>query len=388
MVVDVLRKRVTRVGSGAFSIYLPKKWIDTWGPEQQEEREVVLRFISRSLLVSPAIMRRASTLTVPVDQRVVCLHLLSGYVRGHDETELLPAEGTFDNDCIAAARDFLRHLDERLSATVTPERIAFRLRPDLPAPSTGGVDLLAMMGAKIREMLGLARDCVDAYAVDPDRTLHGLRLLRDTHDEDVSRIFHQALRLVATLELPLESVSEYQLLGMAASDLQQVSSQVLVVASTLLDAYGLRMGDLDYPRDHLLKAVQRPRVPTGVARALRRAAVPAFEDLDGLVRDLLAALAERDATALLAVQDRAVAAQRGLQERIFAAVVEHWGAETGPGEGAAAYGASRIGTALANMLDETAAIASTSSALLAAGDDAEAAQGPPPLKRDPRMAAP
>lgn len=368
MVVDLLRKRVTRVGSGAYSIYLPKKWIDSWNPRQQEGREVLLRYISRSVLVSPVLMDRSRSLRVPVDERRVCLHLLSGYVRGLDQTELVPQEGVFDNDCIAAARDFLRHLDERLSATVTPERIAFQLRPDLPPPSTSGLDLLQMMGAKIREMLGLARDCVDAYAVDPDRTLHGLRLLRDTHDEDVDRIFHQTLRLVATLELPLESVTEYQLLGMAASDLHQVSNQLLVVASTLLDAYDLQMKDLDFPRSHLLQSVQAPGVPTGVARGLRRAATPTFALLDHLIQDLLGALVQRDAVALMAVQDRAVEAQRELQERIFQAVVEHWGAETGRDEGAAAYGASRIGTALSNMLDEVAAIATTSSALIATAD--------------------
>ncbi len=365
--VEILRKRVTRVGSGAFSIYLPKKWIDGWDEAQQESREVLLRYIGKSILVSPAIQRRANQATVAVEKRTVCLHLLSAYVRGNDEADLTPASGAFDNDCMSAARDFLRHLDERLAATVTPERIGYRLRPDLPAPSTGGIDLLWMMGAKIREMLGLARDCVEAYAVDPDRTLHGLRLLRDTHEEDVSRIFHQALRLVATLELPLESVSEYQLLGMAASDLHQVSGQILVVADVLLDAYGLERSDLDYPRNHLLEKIERPAVPTGVARALRRAAVLAFGALDGLVHDLLAAMAKRDASALLQVHDRATQTQKELQDRIFGAVVEHWGSDTDPAEGIAAHGASRIGTALSNMLDEVGAIAETTSAIMAAG---------------------
>ncbi len=373
--MDILRKRVTRVGSGAFSIYLPKKWIDGWTPEQQQEREVLLRYISRSILVSPAIMDRACSLTVPPDERLVRLHLLSAYVRGHDEVELRPTEAAFDNDCMATARDFLRHLDERITATTASDRISFRLRADLRGPGADGVDLLAMMGAKIREMLGLARDCVEAYAVDPDRTLHGLRLLRDTHEEDVSRVFHQALRLVATLELPLESVSEYQLLGMAAGDLHQVSGQVLVVASTLLDAYGLALDDLDYPRAHLLEQVRRPPVPTGVARELRRAALPAFTDLDGLVRDLLAALAGRDAVALVDVQDRAGEAQRALQERIFRAVAEAWGAETDPEQGIAAHGANRAATALANMLDEVGAIAGTASALLAAGPLGSASGG-------------
>src|SRR5688572_18974933 len=48
-VPPIKRKRVTQVGSGAYSIYLPKRWIDGWPPEQREKREVDLHQINQSL---------------------------------------------------------------------------------------------------------------------------------------------------------------------------------------------------------------------------------------------------------------------------------------------------------------------------------------------------
>src|SRR5687767_684313 len=149
----IKRKRVTRVGSGAWSVYLPKKWIDSWTPAQQEGREVDLHIISGSLLIVPVLQDRGFEATGPADVEALRTLLLSAYVRGYESVRLHPAD-RFPNDAIAAARDFLRHLDERLVATVGPELIGFEL------PATGGaapaVDLLQSMGARLGETLDLA----------------------------------------------------------------------------------------------------------------------------------------------------------------------------------------------------------------------------------------
>src|ERR1041385_1577206 len=92
----VKRKRVTQVGSGAWSIYLPKKWIDSWIPEQQAGREVDLHRISNSLLVVPVRQDRSFHATIPPRPDTVRTLLLSAYVRGHDAVELRPDAGAFD----------------------------------------------------------------------------------------------------------------------------------------------------------------------------------------------------------------------------------------------------------------------------------------------------
>src|ERR1051325_429061 len=250
----VKRKRVTQVGSGAWSIYLPKKWIDSWIPEQQAGREVDLHRISNSLLVAPVRQARAFPATTPPRPDTVRTLLLAAYVRGHDAVELRPDAGAFDSDCIAATRDFLRHLDERLVATVTPEAIGFRLPEAVPGARGGRAALLGLMASKVREVVALAADCAEHHGSDPDRALHAARLLQSIHDEDVARLFHQTLRRAATLDLPLQAVTDFQLLDLAASHLHGIGAQAVRVAATILEGYGLTLDDLAYPRPDLVRS--------------------------------------------------------------------------------------------------------------------------------------
>src|SRR5687767_7609614 len=243
----VKRKRVTQVGSGAWSIYLPKKWIDSWSPGQQAGREVDLHLISGSLLVVPALQDRGFQATVPTQAAAVRTLLLSAYVRGYAQVRLAPEGGRFDSDCIAATRDFLRHLDERLVATVGPDAIGFALPVTVGAQTANGLEMMSLMAAKVREVVGLAADCAEHHGTDPDRALHAARLLQAIHDEDLSRLFHQTLRRVATLDLQLESVTDFQLLDLAASHLHAMGAQCVRIAATILDGYGLRLEDLAYP---------------------------------------------------------------------------------------------------------------------------------------------
>lgn len=365
------RKRVTRVGSGAYSIYLPKKWIDAWLPEQRRTREVELRFISQSLLVSPVIIDRSHAATVAVDTEAVRMHLLSSYVRGHHRTTLRPPEGErFDNDCVTAARDFLRHLDERLVATSSPAAIGFTLDPDLPPPATTGADLLNVLGAKVREVIALAADAVRTYGHDPDRTLHTLRLLHRIHDEDVQRLFHQVLRLVATLEIPMPSVSEYQFLALAGAEMHQISGNAVKMANALLVAYRLQPRDLDYPRQHLLERMAPPAKLRGVAKDLVRAYKEPFEETQELLRRLTESFQRRDVAAMGEIMQAAPAAQDRLQASLFEAVVAHLGQATDAEGARAADVAGKIGPPLANILDSLRMISHHAVVLLTAAEAA------------------
>jgi phosphate uptake regulator len=366
-VEPVKRKRVTRVGSGAWSIYLPKKWIDSWSPEQQAGREVDLHFISNSLLVVPVVQDRSIEAEVPPQVGQVRTLLLSAYVRGAASVRLAPADaGRFDSDCIAAARDFLRHLDERLVATVGPDAIGFRVPETAPAPGGSGLDQLALMAAKVREVVGLAADAVEHAGTDPDRALHAARLLQAIQEEDLSRLFHQTLRRVATLEFPLESVTDFQLLDLAAASLHGMGAQAVRMAATILDGYGLTLDDLAYPRAELVRRLGRRPAMTPVAREMVQAYRKPFAAAQKLVGSLPTALAGPGTEPLRALAAEALAARSQLQQALFEAVVRHWGDEASKAGAAQGFIAYQAGHPLANLLGSLATLADAATTLLAA----------------------
>ncbi len=365
-----LRKKVTRVGSGAWSIYLPKKWIDTWEPAQLAGREVDLRRIGESMLISPVIVRQRYEAVVADRPADIIIRLLSAYVRGHHVVTLAPEAESFSNDCIASARDFLRHLDERLEASCTPKEIGFQLRADLPALVAEGDDILQMMVAKVGEVISLASDAVTTYRHDPDRALHAMRLLRDTHEEDVSRLHHQATRLVATLEIPMPSVSAYQLLGLAATDLARISEQCLRMADAILQEYGLERHDLDYPRGSLLDRVMLPEATTGVVRAMLQVSIQHFPALrDGLHAMMVAVLA-RDLPQVQALAAAATVERNAIRTDTFAAAAAFWGTGGVTDQAMAALNISKHATALGHAQELVGAIGATAMTLLAADDGA------------------
>ncbi|MHB1261896.1 MAG: hypothetical protein ACYC2H_09305 [Thermoplasmatota archaeon] len=370
----IKRKRVTQVGSGAWSIYLPKKWIDSWIPEQQAGREVDLHLINNSLLIVPVLQDRNLDAMVSCHAGSLRTLLLSAYVRGAVSVRLVPigtkGEERFDSDCIAATRDFLRHLDERLVATVGPDAIGFRL-PDSATPPGTGSDLLALMAAKVREVVGLAADCVEHAATDPDRALHAARLLQAIHEEDLSRLFHQTLRRVATLELPLESVTDFQLLDLAASHLHAMGAQAVRMAATVLDGYGLTLDDLAYPRADLVKRLGRRPALSPVAREIVHGYRKPFAAAQGLVAALPGPVTQGDTAALRVLASDALAARASLQEALFTAVVRHWGDEASKAGAEQGFMAYQAGHPLANLLGSIASLAELAITLTAA-------KAPPP----------
>lgn len=359
----IKRKRVTRVGSGAYSIYLPKRWIDGWGPEQQARREVDLHQINQSLLIVPVLRDDHLALLCGSDPAVVCALLRSAYVRGHHQATLAPRDGRFGDDCVAAARDFLRRLDERLRPQVGGDRIGFTLQRELPAPFTSGTDLLQSMAARLREVIDLAAECVEAGADQPDRALHAARLVLAIHEEDLSRLFAQALRLVATLELPLGSVSDFQLLDLAAAEYHAAGAACVQAAATVLAGYGLTPADLAYPRPELLKRLgRRPPMPP-LARGIAQVHRAAFHAATRLLDALGPALQAHDVAALLALQADARAAQQGQQDALLAVAREHWGQEGAPGAG---FTAHQLAHPVAALLGALGRLAQTGLALCGA----------------------
>lgn len=340
----IKRKKVTRVGSGAWSIYLPKKWIDSWTPEQQASREVDLLAVGGGLLVVPVHIDRSYAATVPGP--AVLRHLLSAYVRGARNVRLKPQSGVFDNDAVTAARDFLRHLDERLVAAVGADLIGFDLAEQVGA--TG--DIIGPMVAKVREVLELSAQLVDTYGTDPDRALHAARLAVVIHDEDVSRLFYRALRQVAALELPLESVTAFQLLDLVAADLHRISSHAVSIATTVLGDYHLTLADLNYPRAELVRRIGARSALPPVAREIAQGHRKTFESILDLVGRLPSLLADGDADALdkLSIQARKV--YGATQERLFSTVVRHWGDATGQEAAAAGFTAYQLSQPVGNIL--------------------------------------
>ncbi len=353
----VIRKRITKVGSGAWSIYLPKKWIDAWTPEQQAGREVDLYTIGEAIVVAPVLADRTVSAAVDTDPKTVRRILLSAYVRGATDVTLTPAEeGHFGNDAILAARDFLRHLDERIVATAGPASIGFHINPDLP-PSTAGTDAAMVLVARVQEAMTLAADAITTVAHDPERTLHTLRLLRDTVEFDIARIFYQTLRAVATIDLPVQSVSDLQLLDLTAAQLDRIGQHTRQVAAALLDLYGLQLSDLDYPTAHIQEKVRLPPIPGPVMRAMAEQYSDTLQSAaEGLAAGA-AALLSRDIAALRHLQGTARGAQLGLQAGIFDAVMDAWGTQISDDERGLANAFYQLSTPIVAILGNLAAIA-------------------------------
>jgi phosphate uptake regulator len=362
----IKRKRVTQVGSGAWSIYLPKKWIDSWSPEQQAGREVDLHLINNSLLIVPVLQDRSLHAKVSCKADALRTLLLSAYVRGAASVRLEPEEDRFDSDCIAATRDFLRHLDERLVATVGPDAIGFHLPEAGPTPHGTGPDLLGLMAAKVREVVGLAADCIEHAGTDADRALHAARLLQAIHEEDLSRLFHQTMRRVATLELPLESVTDFQLLDLAASHFHAMGAQAVRMAATVLDGYGLALDDLAYPRADLVKRLGRRPALSPVAREIVQGYRKPFASAQQLVARLPGPLASGDVEALRDIGAEALTARGALQQALFSAVVRHWGDEASKAGAEQGFMAYQAGHPLANLLGSLASLAEHAVTLTAA----------------------
>jgi len=353
----IQRKRVTQVGSGAYAIYLPKRWIDAWSPEQKARREVDLHTINNSILLVPAERRRRFEAEVPPDPDRVRMALLSAYVRGNHEATLRPlarspkSPGAFDDACVALARDFLRHLDERLLTSIGPDRIHFAVQPTLPPPFASGQDLLALMATKLREMVALAADCVDAHARSPERARHAARLLGDLQEEDLARLYRQALRVVANLELPLGSVSDFQVLDLVAAELDTAGSACVAAAQAVLA--GLE------PKG------KAPETPHPTVVAIHRAYARSLTEAGELVQRLDAELRGRDATALLGVAAAARAADAALAERLFATIAEAVGGTPLPPQAFAAY---QVRHAVANLHLALGRAAERAASILAAQD--------------------
>jgi hypothetical protein len=361
-VEPIKRKRVTRVGSGAWSVYLPKKWIDSWTPQQQDGREVDLHLISGSLLIVPVVQDRSFAATAPPDVPLLRVMLLSAYVRGYEKVELRPLE-RFPNDAIAAARDLLRHLDERIVATVGPDLIGFTL----PAtPNSPPVDLLQVMGARLAETLDLAAECVEHASHDPERVVHAARLLQSIQEEDVARILHQTLRRVATLDLPLESITDFQLLDLAAFLLNGVGTQSLDIAQTVLRDLGLGLQDLAYPREELLRRMPKRDAPPPVARDMLQGHRATLREARALLGRLLPALRDNDLAALGSVVADAAKARDDLQARVFEAVVRHWGEESSQEDAARGFAAYQLTHPMANLVSAIWACAGQAMLFLAA----------------------
>lgn len=360
----IKRKKIARVGSGAFSLYIPKKWIDEWTDVQAEEREVDLHQINESLLLTPVHRDRSFKRTMEDDAEKVTRTLLSCYIRGLQDVSLQP-EGSFGSATQSIARRTMRHLDERLIATSRSDCIGFQLNPNLPTSTTDHKTLLRTMGAKLQEGLQLARESVESHDSDPARTLHSLQMLVANHDEEVSRIFYQSGRLVANLELPLDAVSDFQLLGLATADMYRMSIHTVAIAHALLEAYGASAEQLAYPVEHLLENIQVPDQNV-LARDVNRGYGQAFADASKLLNQLMEGLATGDMDALKTVANQAGPAIDDMQTRIFTTIQHHWGKGVEPHEAMETFNAYRVSIPLGSFMGAIRVLANHSLAFLEA----------------------
>lgn len=247
-------KRITQ-GKGAYSLYIPKKWIEKWKDEQSKERNVNLLLLDDYLIISPvhkvsSISSRTSSQSVDDVKRF----LLSSYVRGFESAELI-AEDRFSDEQIMGARDFMRFLDERISLSADEKRIVFSRSIALTSIPSSALQMRALIFDKLTDAIKLTIELIEYFDRNKRRALHLMQMLR-LLEEDVDRFAFQILRQASRIEVPIESISDLYFIVLTTSLLESISDSIFGTVRDICKIYGIDHNRLSFPTDVLLGEIK------------------------------------------------------------------------------------------------------------------------------------
>lgn len=310
--MNPIRKRVGRVGSGAFSLYLPKKWMDTWSPEQWDEREVDLIPLARGLLILPVIRQETYTATLNGEDPRLADQLRSAFVRGYRNLHVtLEPKGT--SQTLEHARSLLRHLDQGLQIKMDPSSIIVRSVSE---------ETLAQAVPLSEHVHGMAQSllrCVHAHGSDFDMVEQGVHYARAVYREDIARGLDRILRAVNRLQVHLRAVADLQELTLEAVMLERVARRMDETAGLL---------------QHNLAAGEETWQLRGLALDLRLV-------LRDMVADLVQFLQVQqnagDAEAYDALGEQMGIQFKAHQAKVLDLLTQHWGETLTPDDATQAF---------------------------------------------------
>lgn len=249
------RKRVTRSGKGAFSLYLPKKWVDNWSEEQLIERNVDMLELDEHLIITPSKKNNSRSIALKggTDDEIRQF-LLCTYVRGYESADLKSKK--FSDEQICAARSFMRLLDENMILDVSENKIAYgrNFKVNLEPPTISQIQ--GLLFEKIQESLRLADDLIKHFDENPRRTIHLLKMMRTLEEEDVDRLSMQIFRRATRMEIRSNSFADIYFVVLSTDLLEKLADSIFGIARSVLRFYGIDEKRLLFPLDVVVNDIE------------------------------------------------------------------------------------------------------------------------------------
>jgi hypothetical protein len=240
-------KRISRAGSGGFSIYLPKRWMSDWTEEQMSKREVEMFEMGEKLILSPMMSRMGYDVRLEGrSQEELIYHVLSAYINGVDDFSM-SHEGLTEIDAIEI-RNIVRFLDENLSVRVEGDKVEYKNRPVAVHDVN---NLLELLFDKLIEAENLAAELLNDCDTDREHSIHLMRMLYSIEKEDLNRLTLQIFRDLSKFRTPLRSLVDANFMWSAANMLEIIGDALFGLVSVICSIYGLKPDDLQYPSEYL-----------------------------------------------------------------------------------------------------------------------------------------
>jgi len=254
------RKRVTRSGKGAFSLYLPKRWVDDWSEEQSKERKVDLLEMDEHLIISPLRKNNSSSASMNGGRDdEIRQFLLCTYVRGYEAAEL--SSDRFSEEQICAARSFMRLLDENMILDVSENRIAYGRSFKVDMESATIPQMQKLLFEKIQESLRMANELIRYFDANPLRSIHLLKMMRTLEEEDVDRLSMQIFRRASRMELKFDSFADLFFVIMTTDLLEKMGDSIFSIARSVCRLYDMEEEKLLFPLERIMDDLELTPIP-------------------------------------------------------------------------------------------------------------------------------
>ncbi|MEM2978927.1 MAG: hypothetical protein QW083_00670 [Methanomassiliicoccales archaeon] len=245
-------KRLTRAGSGGYSVYLPKKWIRNWNDDHEMPKEIKMFNVGDYLILAPHSIRRRIEVNVDnMGSRELREFILSSYINGADDFVL---QSSFLSDAsIGESLSIIRALDENLVHFSSETGNSYSTRTSFSHET--GV-LMRLLFEKINEAGLLLSDLLRNFDINPEKGLHILRLLYSLEEEDIDRIAFQIMRNASKFDIELETTTEINLLWALADNLEKIGDTFYSIIGLVCDFFGLEIEELRYPVEYIQQHIE------------------------------------------------------------------------------------------------------------------------------------
>ncbi len=311
-------KKISRAGSGGYSVYLPKKWINGWTNEQKRSREVEMFEVGEQLVLTPKWSRNELSIEQKgTSQEELIYHVLSAYISGVDDFRMTH-DGLSDMD-ISELRNIIRFLDENLSVRTDGGIIEYENRPVVDYDVNY---MLPLLFDKVIEAENLAADLINDCDTDPHHCIHLMKMMHAIEKEDVNRLSLQIFRNLSKCQAPLRSFVDVNFRWSSANMLEIIGDALHGMVQLVCRCYGLDPDELQYPTEYLEKEVEiRCRV-LGGAEKLRMQLVIDMREAAIMLAKTKEAIVSGDGKGAFDCKDEIQDRVRGMESKLADGVNE------------------------------------------------------------------